>query len=54
MNDNLPPDFTAWQRENLDRLAFDLWHDNKRLREDNKALHEAWREELRRKANEPQ
>jgi hypothetical protein len=44
--DNTPPDFTRWERENLNRVAFDLWTDNKRLREENKLLRDAWRSEV--------
>jgi len=42
-------DFTQWSREGLEKLARDLANQNELLREDNKVLLSAWREEVRRK-----
>lgn len=36
-------DFALWQRENLERLAYDLTEESQRLRADNKMLLEQWR-----------
>ena len=36
-------DFALWQRENLERLAYDLTEETQRLRADNKMLLEQWR-----------
>jgi hypothetical protein len=54
MNNHLPPDFSNWSLQTLVKLAHDLWEDNKRLREENKALLDTWRKEVARSANEPQ
>lgn len=32
------PEFSSWERNNLDRLCGDLWEDNVRLREANEQL----------------
>jgi len=41
-------DFTQWSREGLEKLARELADENERLREDNKVLLSAWREQVRR------
>jgi hypothetical protein len=39
-------DFALWQRENLERLAYDLTEETQRLRADNKMLLDQWRKAL--------
>lgn len=41
-------DFTQWSREGLEEIARQLVDENKRLREDNKVLLAAWREQVKR------
>ena len=41
-------DFTQWSREGLEKLARELADQNELLREDNKVLLSAWREQVRR------
>lgn len=41
-------DFTQWDRETLEAIARQAVDENKQLREDNKALLSAWREQVRR------
>jgi hypothetical protein len=38
----LPLDFETWSRENLVRLVQEVWADNKKVHQENVALHEAW------------
>jgi hypothetical protein len=45
-------EFALWQRENLERLAYELVEDNQRLREDNKMLLEQWRKALTEKCQD--
>ena len=46
--------FEDWSQENLAKLAYELWAENCQLRDDNKALHESWREAVRRELAEKQ
>ena len=41
-------DFTQWSRENLEKIAREALDENEQLREDNKVLLTAWREQVRR------
>jgi len=41
-------DFTQWGRKSLEEIARVLADENKRLREDNKVLLAAWREQVKR------
>ena len=45
----VPPikDFKDWSQENLAKLASELWDENVRLRQDNRMLHEGWRQLLK-------
>jgi hypothetical protein len=45
-------EFALWQRENLERLTYELVEDNQRLREDNKMLLEQWRKALTEKCQD--
>jgi hypothetical protein len=45
-------EFALWQRENLERLAYELVEDNQRLRGDNKMLLEQWRKALTEKCQD--
>lgn len=38
MNDRTKPAFHTWERANLDRLAHDLWDQNKELRQERERL----------------
>jgi len=43
-------DFSTWSQATLAKLAHDLMEENKRLREDNKTLLEAWRQLVKERA----
>ena len=45
-------DFALWQRENLERLAYDLTEESQRLRADNKMLLEQWRKAVTEKCQD--
>lgn len=47
-------EFKDWSQENLAKLAAELWEENCRLMDENKALHESWRQAVRRELIEKQ